>query len=201
MPRGSSTSRSAFELTLSVIIGIIGLTRCRRRSTRAEARFSEPDGKLMVLVIADTSTLMIYEGSTLRWSAQLPFAPVTVARVQLEVSLRYTRNTLDTTLDTTFVPSQHLHGVIVILSADGRLEACYLGSEPSLFVAPPLHPRGYDYAAAERELSELRATVSSNSKQTGERVRSRIAPMITSTRDCCAKVVDPKGTTNHRCAK
>lgn len=121
----------------------------------------------MVLVIADTNTLMIYEGSTLRWSAQLPFAPVTVARVQLEVSLRFTLNTLDTTLNTTLC-SQHLHGVIVILSADGRLEACYLGSEPSLFVAPPLHPRGYDYAAAERELSELRAALSSKSKQTGE---------------------------------
>ncbi|CAK9828785.1 Protein PTHB1 [Anthophora retusa] len=95
----------------------------------------EPDGKLMVLVIADTGTLMIYEGSTLKWSAQLPFAPVTVARVQL----------------------QHLQGVIVVLSEDGRLEACYLGSEPSMFVAPPLHPRGYDYATAEQELAELRS--------------------------------------------
>ncbi|CAK9815443.1 Protein PTHB1 [Anthophora plagiata] len=94
----------------------------------------EPDGKLMVLVIADTGTLMIYEGSTLKWSAQLPFAPVTVARVQL----------------------QHLQGVIAVLSEDGRLEACYLGSEPSMFVAPPLHPRGYDYATAEQELAELR---------------------------------------------
>ncbi|XP_043798543.1 protein PTHB1 [Apis laboriosa] len=97
----------------------------------------EPDGKLMVLVIADTGTLMIYEGTTLKWSAQLPFTPVTVARVQL----------------------RHLEGAIVVLSADGRLEACYLGSEPSLFVAPPLHPRGYDYAAAERELSKLRECV------------------------------------------
>lgn len=43
----------------------------------------------MVLVISDTSTLMIYEGSTLKWSAQLPFAPVAVARVQLRVSSRY----------------------------------------------------------------------------------------------------------------
>ncbi|CAK9798649.1 Protein PTHB1 [Anthophora quadrimaculata] len=94
----------------------------------------EPDGKLMVLVIADTGTLMIYEGSTVKWSAQLPFAPVTVARVQL----------------------QHLQGVIVVLSEDGRLEACYLGSEPSMFVAPPLHPRGYDYATAEQELAVLR---------------------------------------------
>lgn len=54
----------------------------------------------MVLVIADTSTLMIYEGSTLRWSAQLPFAPVTVARVQLEVSTIDTLDTRDTTFDT-----------------------------------------------------------------------------------------------------
>lgn len=51
-----------------------------------EARFSEPDGKLMVLVIADTGTLMIYEGTTLKWSAQLPFTPVAVARAQLRVS-------------------------------------------------------------------------------------------------------------------
>nr|XP_012151211.1 PREDICTED: protein PTHB1 isoform X1 [Megachile rotundata] len=105
----------------------------------------EPDGKLMVLVISDTSTLMIYEGSALKWSAQLPFAPVAVARVQL----------------------RHLQGAIVVLSEDGRLEACYLGSEPSLFVAPPLHPRGYDYAAAEERLAELRA-LSKTSKESGQ---------------------------------
>lgn len=40
----------------------------------------------MVLVIADTGTLMIYEGTTLKWSAQLPFTPVAVARAQLRVS-------------------------------------------------------------------------------------------------------------------
>ncbi|XP_076632670.1 protein PTHB1-like [Colletes latitarsis] len=106
----------------------------------------EPDGKLMVLVIADTSTLMIYEGTTLKWSAQLPFAPVTVARAQL----------------------QHLQGAIVVLSEDGRLEACYLGVEPGLFIAPPLHPRGYDYAAAEQQLGELRALLK-KSKTSDER--------------------------------
>lgn len=41
----------------------------------------------MVVVIADTSTLMIYEGTTLKWSAQLPFAPVTVGRAQLQVRI------------------------------------------------------------------------------------------------------------------
>lgn len=52
--------------------------------------------------------------------------------------------------------AQHLEGVIVALSEEGRLEACYLGAEPSLFIAPPLHRRGFDYKAAENELLELR---------------------------------------------
>ncbi|XP_015121440.1 protein PTHB1 [Diachasma alloeum] len=94
----------------------------------------EPDGKLMVLVVADTDTLLVYEGTTLKWSAQLPFTPVAIARAHF----------------------QQLEGVVVILSDEGRLEACYLGAEPSLFVAPPIHRRGFDYKAAEDELVELR---------------------------------------------
>ncbi|KAK0175239.1 hypothetical protein PV327_009004 [Microctonus hyperodae] len=94
----------------------------------------EPDGKLMVLVVADTDTLLVYEGTTLKWSAQLPFTPVAVTRANF----------------------QHLEGVVVILSDEGRLEACYLGAEPSLFIAPPMHRRGFDYQAAEQELIELR---------------------------------------------
>ncbi|XP_071628564.1 protein PTHB1-like [Temnothorax longispinosus] len=100
----------------------------------------EPDGKLMVLVIADTNTLMIYEGTTLKWSAQLPFTPVAVTRAHF----------------------QHLDGAIVALSEEGQLEVCYLGSEPSLFIAPPLHRRGYDYVAAEDELMELRKLAKRN---------------------------------------
>lgn len=46
----------------------------------------EPDGKLMVLVIADTNTLMIYEGTTLKWSAQLPFTSVAVTRAHFQVT-------------------------------------------------------------------------------------------------------------------
>jgi len=55
-----------------------------------------------------------------------------------------------------FFLRKHLDGAIVVLSEEGQLEACYLGSEPSLFIAPPLHRRGYDYVAAEDELMELR---------------------------------------------
>ncbi|XP_050465963.1 protein PTHB1 [Cataglyphis hispanica] len=105
-----------------------------------QAYVIEPDGKLMVLVIADTSTMMIYEGTTLKWSAQLPLTPVAVTRAHF----------------------QHLDGVIVVLSEEGQLEACYLGSEPSLFIAPPLHRRGYDYVAAEDELMELRKLAKRN---------------------------------------
>ncbi|XP_057336127.1 protein PTHB1 isoform X1 [Microplitis mediator] len=94
----------------------------------------EPDGKLMVLVVADTDTLLVYEGATLKWSAQLPFTPVAIVRAHF----------------------QHLEGVLVILSEEGRIEACYLGAEPSLFVAPPLHSRGFDSKAAQKELMELR---------------------------------------------
>ncbi|XP_020292987.1 protein PTHB1-like [Pseudomyrmex gracilis] len=105
-----------------------------------QAYVIEPDGKLMVLVIADTNTLMIYEGTTLKWSAQLPLTPVAVTRAHF----------------------QHLDGVIVVLSDEGQLEACYLGSEPSLFIAPPIHRRGYDYVAAEDELMELRKMTKKN---------------------------------------
>ncbi|KAL7289854.1 hypothetical protein TKK_0016252 [Trichogramma kaykai] len=94
----------------------------------------EPDGKLMEMLVADTNTMMIYESTTLKWTAQLPFAPVAVARARLK----------------------NLDGAIVALSEEGRLEVCYLGTEPTLFVAPPVNRRGFDYVAAERELLEMR---------------------------------------------
>ncbi|KAI4502979.1 hypothetical protein M0802_002023 [Mischocyttarus mexicanus] len=107
----------------------------------------EPDGKLMVCVIADTSTLMIYEGTTLKWSAQLPFVPVAITRAHF----------------------QYLDGLIVILSEEGQLEACYLGSEPSLFIAPAVHRRAFDYVAAEEELLELRRKLK-EMKHSGEQL-------------------------------
>lgn len=48
-------------------------------------RFLEPDGQLMVGVVVDTDTLLIYEGTTLRWSAQFPYTPVAIARAQTQV--------------------------------------------------------------------------------------------------------------------
>lgn len=41
----------------------------------------------MVLVVADTDTLLVYEGTTLKWSAQLPFTPVAIARAHFQVKI------------------------------------------------------------------------------------------------------------------
>lgn len=55
----------------------------------------------------------------------------------------------------------------MILSENGTLEVCYLGSEPSLFIAPPINQRGFDYVAAENELIELRRQRAQQQQQQG----------------------------------
>jgi hypothetical protein len=49
------------------------------------ACISEPDGRLMVLVVTDTNTLLVYERTRLLWSAQLVITPVCVRRATFEV--------------------------------------------------------------------------------------------------------------------
>lgn len=43
----------------------------------------------------------------------------------------------------------------MLLSEEGRLECCYLGTEPSLFVAPPIVSKEIDFEKAEEELNNL----------------------------------------------
>lgn len=71
----------------------------------------------MVMVVSETSTLLIYQGTSLKWSANLPFLPISIERVFLK----------------------HIKGAIVSLSEEGRLACSYLGTQPSLFAAPPLN--------------------------------------------------------------
>ncbi|XP_012265701.2 protein PTHB1 isoform X2 [Athalia rosae] len=94
----------------------------------------EPDGVLMAMTVTETNTLMVYEGTTLRWSAQLSFSPVAISRGNF----------------------QYLEGVIVILSEGGSLEGCFLGTEPSLFVAPPVSTKDFNYETAEAEITNYR---------------------------------------------
>lgn len=42
----------------------------------------------MVMTVTETSTLMVYEGTTLKWSAQLSFPPVSLGRANFQVNCR-----------------------------------------------------------------------------------------------------------------
>ncbi|XKL67673.1 hypothetical protein PGB90_003164 [Kerria lacca] len=74
---------------------------------------NESNNNLMILIASDCGTLFVYERMTLLWSAKLPFVPVCISRAKIIVS-----------------------GSLVILSDKGDLKCCYLGTKPSLFIAP-----------------------------------------------------------------
>ncbi|XP_028132016.1 protein PTHB1 isoform X1 [Diabrotica virgifera virgifera] len=89
--------------------------------------------KVFSLIVSETSDLLVYENTKLKWSAKLQFLPVCLKRAFLK----------------------HVKGSLVLLSEEGRLECCYLGTEPSLFVAPPLAERELDLEKVEDELKTL----------------------------------------------
>lgn len=87
----------------------------------------------MFLVISETNTLLLYQGSTLKWSAKLEFLPIAVGRAFLN----------------------EVNGALVMLTENGYLELAYLGTEPNLFSAPPLKNQGIDFDTAGDELATL----------------------------------------------
>nr|CAH7753858.1 unnamed protein product [Callosobruchus chinensis] len=89
--------------------------------------------QIVSLVMSDTDTLFVYQNTTLKWSAKLHFSPICLRRACMK----------------------NLQGVLIFLSEEGRLEACYLGTEPSLFVAPPLTLEEEDFAKLEEELKNM----------------------------------------------
>ncbi|XP_049780719.1 protein PTHB1 [Schistocerca cancellata] len=103
---------------------------------------AESSGKLMVLIGTEMNTLLIYEQTTLRWSCQLVVCPLAVKKINL----------------------QDLKGVLAVLSEDGLIHCCYLGTEPSLFIPPPLEVTEINYQEAGKELAELQKIINSYSK-------------------------------------
>ncbi|KAJ3626277.1 hypothetical protein MTP99_016789 [Tenebrio molitor] len=89
--------------------------------------------QIMSLVVSETNNLLIYQNTSLKWSAQLQTLPISLKRA--------------------FTAT--INGVLVSLSAEGRLECSYLGTEPSLFVAPPLTVQDLDFDKAGVELASL----------------------------------------------
>lgn len=71
----------------------------------------------MTMIVSETNTLLIYENTSLKWSANFSFLPISIDRIFLK----------------------NIKGAIVSLSEEGRLNCSYLGTQPSVFVAPPLN--------------------------------------------------------------
>jgi Bardet-Biedl syndrome 9 protein len=61
-----------------------------------------------------------------------------------------------------------MSGILVLLSERGELQCCYLGTEPSLFMAPPLEIHAIDYEQAGKELSELQKVIKEYTKRSGK---------------------------------
>jgi len=99
--------------------------------------------KIVSLITSDTDTLLVYEETTLKWAAQLPFAAVSINRGSFKRS----------------IDSRDLHRDLLVLSSgEGQLTAAYLGTEPDLFSAPAAGwagKRELNYDETDRELAEL----------------------------------------------
>ncbi|KAK4875042.1 hypothetical protein RN001_011464 [Aquatica leii] len=84
-------------------------------------------------VVSETTTLLIYMNTTLKWAAQLSNLPVAIKRAFFK----------------------NVQGALVLLTEDGRLICSYLGTEPHLFSTTPLAHQELDYEEAEAELLSL----------------------------------------------
>ena len=104
-------------------------------------------GRLTALVASHTCVAHVYDGGTLRWAARLPFSPVSAGRLRL----------------------RQLAGLLALLSPSGQLVVAYLGTTPSLFVAPPVQTAGaLDYEALDEELAGLNVVIQRSQKQDGK---------------------------------
>ena len=62
----------------------------------------------------------------------------------------------------------------MLLGDAGQLQVVYLGTDPSLFVAPPTETREINYDQTDRELSQLHKIIKASTKDTGRMIYIRI---------------------------
>ncbi|XP_054289615.1 protein PTHB1-like isoform X2 [Macrosteles quadrilineatus] len=103
---------------------------------------TEPGLNVMVLVVADTATLLVYNSVSLCWSSQLPFTPVSISRINLKCA----------------------QGLVALLAEEGQLVCCYLGTEPAVFIAPPLTNKTVTYDELQHRLYTLQQEIDSTSQ-------------------------------------
>lgn len=91
---------------------------------------AEPDAKLIITVISDSGTILIYNLANLLWAAQLADVPAAIVRSNLD----------------------SLAGAIVTLNETGKIDVSYLGAEPQLFQVPPLNLQKMNFEKTQSEL-------------------------------------------------
>ena len=106
------------------------------------------DKRVISLFTTDTGTLMLYDDTTLKWATQLPYNPACMMRGRL-----WDRES-----------SATQDGLLVFLSDDGEVTVSYLGSDPTLFTAPPPDSKEVNYNETDRELSKLSALIKQSQK-------------------------------------
>lgn len=97
----------------------------------------EPDPRLIISIVSDSGSLLIYEFTTMIWAAQLSNVPVAIQRANFK----------------------ELPGSIVTLGEEGSVNVGFLGSQPSLFKVPPLNLQEMNFDKAQKELDELEVEI------------------------------------------
>ncbi|KAG6450044.1 hypothetical protein O3G_MSEX006378 [Manduca sexta] len=103
--------------------------------------YYEPTARLLVMVASEDSKLFIYESTTLLWSCDLLYPPVSITRCYLK----------------------GLPGGLVTLSRNSKITVCYLGTEPdlnsnaSLLINEPFDPQQVqeELEVVEEELQKI----------------------------------------------
>ncbi|XP_068235573.1 protein PTHB1 [Palaemon carinicauda] len=103
------------------------------------------DNFIHICIGTYTSTLLVYKETELKWASQLPFPPVALARADFT----------------------GIKGAVVFLGDTGQLQVAYLGTDPSLFVAPPTETREINYNQTDKELAQLHRIIKASTKDTG----------------------------------
>lgn len=93
----------------------------------------ETNARLIVTIISDNGTVLIYDKTTLTWAAQLTDIPVSIVRSNLS----------------------GLPGAICTLSENGKIDISYLGSDPQTFQVPPLNLQKLNFEKTQSELINL----------------------------------------------
>ena len=100
--------------------------------------------KLVSLVATDTQTVMVFENTTLRWAAQVPFKPVAIERGCFKL-----------TADS----KELLKNLLVLVSKKGDIFVSYLGTDPEVFSAPATITRDVNYEETDKEFEALTAQI------------------------------------------